>query len=213
MPDFGLVLDLSHTGFAAVLSASDARVLASEVRSGGTRHDDLGDWLEGLLRQAGAAKGWHEVAWICVGLGPGSFTGIRIAMAFAQGVALPLKIPLFGFTSFEALFLSFPADGAAAGFVAAIAANAGRFYVASGLDDPGVLTSRGVLDALVHSDGSVGADKTILTPGEASWDYPAIARHARADGGRHDARKPYYLQLSAAEDKAVADRAALDRAG
>jgi tRNA threonylcarbamoyl adenosine modification protein YeaZ len=191
---FGLVLDLSHSGFAAVLSEEGAKVLASEVRQGGTRHDDLGDWLEFLLKQAGAASGWKDVAWICVGLGPGSFTGIRIALAFAQGVALPGKIPLYGFTSFEALFLSFP--GASETAVAAIPANAGRFYLARGLEDPGVLT-------VAEEYARAAREHAVLTPDD-HWDYAAIARHARAS--KRDARKPYYLQLSAAEDKAALDR-------
>ncbi|MCD6024774.1 MAG: tsaB [Fibrobacteria bacterium] len=196
MPSLGLVLDLSHTGFAAVLSADGETVLASQVRQGGTRHDDLGDWLESLLKDAGSGGGWKDLGWICVGLGPGSFTGIRIGMAFAQGVALPGKIPLHGFTSFEALFLSAP-EGRAA--VAAIAANAGRFYLARGLEDPGVLTSA---EALADAAGNA----TVLTPADASWDYPRIARHALSS--KRDARKPYYLQLSAAEDKAAADQVA-----
>ena len=214
MPSFGLVLDLSHTGFAAVLSSDGEEVLASEVRHGGTRHDDLGDWLEGLLKQAGAGAAdssrasavWKDVAWICVGLGPGSFTGIRIAMAFAQGVALPQKIPLFGFTSFEALFLSFPGTGhdPIHGPVAAVAANSGRFYLARSIDDPGVLTTKEDVDQ---------GNRPVLLPDD-HWDFVRIARHAREfDGGRgRDARKPYYLQLSAAEDKAVSDKATADKA-
>jgi tRNA threonylcarbamoyl adenosine modification protein YeaZ len=182
----GLVLDLSHTGFAAVLSEDADKVVASEVRQGGTRHDDLGDWLESLLKQAGAVGGWRDVAWICVGLGPGSFTGIRIALAFAQGVALPGGIPLYGFTSFEALFLSSTDPGA----VAAIPANAGRFYLARGLDDPGALAN-------------AAPDAALLTPAAVAWDYAAIARRALASN--RDARKPYYLQASAAEDKAARD--------
>jgi tRNA threonylcarbamoyl adenosine modification protein YeaZ len=214
---FGLVLDLSHTGFAAVLSGDGEAVLASEVRQGGTRHDDLGDWLESLLKQGRASVPelvagpdatslWGDVAWICVGLGPGSFTGIRIAMAFAQGVALPGKIPLYGFTSFEALFLSSSGPSVAAS-VAAVAANGGRFYLASSLDDTGVLTSAEALSA-------AAGEGAILTPANAAWDYAAIAKHALAyDNGKgRDAHKPYYLQLSAAEDKAVSDKAAADKA-
>jgi tRNA threonylcarbamoyl adenosine modification protein YeaZ len=210
----GLVLDLSHSGFAAVLSADGESVRASEVRSGGTRHDDLGDWLESLLTRAGAAGLWNDVEWICVGLGPGSFTGIRIAMAFAQGVALPRHVPLYGFTSFEALFLSFPE---ATDSVAAVAANAGRFYLARGLTDPGVLTEGSNLAApsadsvlLVPApqasfDAVSAGYRAVLAPGDA-WGYAAIAKHAR--GSKRDARKPYYLQLSAAEDKAAADKLA-----
>jgi tRNA threonylcarbamoyladenosine biosynthesis protein TsaB len=206
----GLVLDLSHTGFAAVLSADGEQVRAAEVRQGGTRHDDLGDWLESLLTQARPGSGWKDVAWICVGLGPGSFTGIRIAMAFAQGVALPAKIPLYGFTSFEALFLSDKVpelvEGPLSMSVAAVPANGGRFYLARDLKDVGVLTSAEALSA-------AAGEGVVLRPG-SDWDYARIAQYARAyDNGRgRDARKPYYLQASAAEDKALADTAAANKA-
>lgn len=40
---------------------------------------------------------------IAVSIGPGAFTGIRIAMAAAQGLALTRKAPLIGVTRFEAL--------------------------------------------------------------------------------------------------------------
>jgi len=228
---YGLVLDLSHTGFAAILTADGEEVRASEVRHGGTRHDDLGDWLETLMLRAGlfrdegdATSGspsgslssslssslWKQIRWICVGVGPGSFTGIRIAMAFAQGIALPHRIPLHGFTSFEALFLSFPAHrgegsseaspatssgsaGAAVAAVAAIKANAGRYYLARSLEDPGVLTG-------AEEYAQAALDHAVLTPDD-HWDYRAIAKHARA--AQRDARRPYYLQLSAAEDAQV----------
>jgi tRNA threonylcarbamoyladenosine biosynthesis protein TsaB len=39
---------------------------------------------------------------ITVTTGPGSFTGIRVGLAAARGVALGLGVPLFGVTSFEA---------------------------------------------------------------------------------------------------------------
>jgi len=39
---------------------------------------------------------------ITVTIGPGSFTGIRVGLAAAKGIALGLGVPLFGVTSFEA---------------------------------------------------------------------------------------------------------------
>jgi tRNA threonylcarbamoyl adenosine modification protein YeaZ len=202
-----LLLDLSHAGFAAVLDAEAQAVLASSARPQGTRHDDVADWTEGLLREAGG--GFSDVRRIFVGVGPGSFTGIRIAMAFVQGLSLSKEIPLHGFTTFGALFLSWRGEGAT---IAAVPANAGRFYVARALGDAGALIPGEALAALADPETVVIAPEAtdallLATRGfagvwkpEASWDAVAIARHALASGRAAD--RPVYLQLSAAEEKA-----------
>jgi tRNA threonylcarbamoyladenosine biosynthesis protein TsaB len=225
----GLVLDLSHAGFAAVLNTVNAEgddVLARSARPSGTRHDDVADWTESLLREAGGT--FADMAWIAVGIGPGSFTGIRIAMAFAQGIGLPHSVPLHGFTSFEALHLSFASahsntrNSATGSALAAIPANAGRFYVSRGLEDPGALIAGEELAALADSSLMVLAPEhtqalAANTTGFAgtwipesgagkAWDAVAIARHARAAG--RGAERPLYLQLSAAEEKFAKDEKA-----
>ncbi len=206
-----LLIDLSHAGFAAVLDAEAKVVLASSSRPAGTRHDDVADWTEGILREAGG--GFSDVGRILAGVGPGSFTGIRIAMAFAQGLALPKGIPLHGFTAFEALFASWKGEGDA---LAVVPANAGRFYVARGVDDAGALIPGEALTALARpgtfvlapeaTPGLLAASRGfagVWTPNgtpEGSWDAVAIARRALATG--RGAERPVYLQLSAAEEKA-----------
>ena len=57
--------------------------------------------LEQVLSAQGAA--WEELDAIAVGTGPGNFTGIRIAVSAARGLALSLGIPAIGVTGFEAL--------------------------------------------------------------------------------------------------------------
>ncbi len=218
---YGLLLDLSHAGFAAVLDESGSRVLARSARPAGTRHDDVADWTEGLLRDAGGT--FADLAWIAAGVGPGSFTGIRIAMAFAQGLALPHDIPLHGFTSFEALHLSAAshatrlapeADGQRS-VLAVVPANAGRFYVSRALADEGRLATGEELGALcagplviatpevtpaliARTSARAGGDAVVWAPAD-DWDAAAIARHARASG--RGLARPVYLQLSAAEEK------------
>lgn len=56
--------------------------------------------IEGLLGEAGFTL--KDLTRIAVVTGPGSFTGIRIGVAFARGLALALKIPAVGLTSLEA---------------------------------------------------------------------------------------------------------------
>lgn len=59
-----------------------------------------------LLRQSG--RDWASVKRIGVGTGPGNFTGIRIAVAAARGLALSLGIPAIGIGRLEALALNQP---------------------------------------------------------------------------------------------------------
>ncbi len=55
--------------------------------------------LEGLLAEAGLT--WRDLTALGVGTGPGNFTGIRISVAAARGLALALRIPAIGVSSFE----------------------------------------------------------------------------------------------------------------
>ncbi len=50
-----------------------------------------------------AGQNINDIAAIGVGTGPGNFTGIRISVAAARGLAVALNIPTIGVTSFDAL--------------------------------------------------------------------------------------------------------------
>jgi tRNA threonylcarbamoyladenosine biosynthesis protein TsaB len=47
-----------------------------------------------------------DIGLLAVGLGPGSFTGIRAGIAAAKGIALPRKLPIKGASSYDALALT-----------------------------------------------------------------------------------------------------------
>lgn len=68
----------------------------------GRRHaEQLARWLDGLL--SGAGLGAPDLDVIAVSIGPGSFTGLRIGLAFAKGLAMALQKPLIGVPTLDVL--------------------------------------------------------------------------------------------------------------
>ncbi len=61
---------------------------------------------EDLLGAAGL--GWRDLTAVAVGTGPGNFTGVRIAVAAARGLALSLGVPAIGVTRLDALAHGLP---------------------------------------------------------------------------------------------------------
>ncbi len=95
-----LGFDTSAAHCAAALLSGD-EVLASrleEMRIG--QAERLLPMLEEML--AGAGVAWTDLDVIGVGTGPGNFTGVRIGVAAARGLALGLRIPCEGVTAPEA---------------------------------------------------------------------------------------------------------------
>ncbi len=96
-----LGFDTSAAHVAAAL-VSGGRVLACK-----TEHLKRGqaERLMGLLDDvlAEANSQWDALDAVGVGVGPGNFTGIRISVSAARGLALGLGIPAIGVTSFDAI--------------------------------------------------------------------------------------------------------------
>lgn len=95
-----LAFDTSVAHVAAALLSGDT-VLAEQVepmQKG--QAERLFGLLQDVLTKGGAT--WSDLTAIGVGVGPGNFTGIRISVSSARGLALSLGIPAVGVSSFEA---------------------------------------------------------------------------------------------------------------
>jgi tRNA threonylcarbamoyl adenosine modification protein YeaZ len=85
---------------AALVSGGRILVARHEAMLRG-QAERLFPMLEEVLAEAGV--GWGDLAALGVGTGPGNFTGVRVAVSAARGLALALQVPAVGVTGFEAL--------------------------------------------------------------------------------------------------------------
>ena len=101
-----LAFDTSAAHCAAALLSGD-RVLATRVQEMSRgQAEALFPLLEETL--SAAFVSWQDLTRIGVGVGPGNFTGIRISVAAARGLAVSLGIPAVGVSSLEVQFADTP---------------------------------------------------------------------------------------------------------
>ena len=79
----------------------DGKVTFREERAGQRHSELLVPMIMDLLAEAGLSL--SELDGLAYGMGPGSFTGLRIACGVAQGLALGANLPVLGVSTLEAL--------------------------------------------------------------------------------------------------------------
>mgnify|MGYP002605096697 CR=1 FL=1 len=114
-PRYALAFDTANEVIAIGLGVLHAESLEVEVIASAeasahrASNTQLLPRIDALLAEQGVARG--ELACIVVGRGPGSFTGVRIAMATAKGVASALGVGLVGVSSLDAVAWNAQAAG------------------------------------------------------------------------------------------------------
>lgn len=159
------------------------------------------------MGEAGLAFG--DLAKIAVGVGPGSFTGIRIALAAARGIGLAARRPVVGIDSFNAVAAAIP-PGEIAGRSLLVVIESkraelfGQYFDAAlrVLGEPLVLPAEALLQhrpagaLLVAGDGAVrlpASADTIRARSAGRPDARAIARLAQ-EGRAIVSARPLYLR-------------------
>lgn len=96
-----LGFDTSAAHCAAALLSGDriVAVQAEDMTRG--QAERLVPMIQEMLASQGVD--WRDLARIGVGVGPGNFTGIRISVSLARGLALSLGIPAIGVSTLEAI--------------------------------------------------------------------------------------------------------------
>lgn len=125
-----LAFDTSAAHCAAALLLGGRIIVRSEAMARG-QAERLMPLLQEVLENEGLRFG--DLGRIGVGIGPGNFTGIRISVAAARGLALSLGVPAIGVSGLEAMRALSVTD------IAAISGPRGTAYVQQGASAPVIL--------------------------------------------------------------------------
>ncbi len=193
-----IAFDGASTDLSIALSGMDGGLVDEVAWTSGQRQSaELLPRAERLLEANGVA--WRDLRGVGVGTGPGSFTGLRVAMALAKGICLGLGVPIAGVPSLPAWLLADPEVGAAVA-----RAGAREAYVARRDDDTIRIVDRDELATLL-GEGPVVAPAELATafeirdarsPKGARAIAAATARHLATNPAGDDLRtlEPIYLR-------------------
>ncbi|MHA1527920.1 MAG: tRNA (adenosine(37)-N6)-threonylcarbamoyltransferase complex dimerization subunit type 1 TsaB [Alphaproteobacteria bacterium] len=162
--------------------------------------------IELVLERAGI--GYEGVGRIAVCTGPGSFTGVRIGVAAARGIALGRGIPVIGISRFEALAAQMLKIGVGGPVAVCLAGRGGTVYLqAFGVDGTPLaapqMTDEAGLEAAIPSGCTCFAgDAAHLMAGDSAQlpdGLPDPAVIARLSDGRESSARPAPLYLRGAD--------------
>jgi tRNA threonylcarbamoyladenosine biosynthesis protein TsaB len=184
------------TDLATSALVDDGEVLGERASRAVTLLEDV----DALLRQAGARTG--DLQGLAVGTGPGSFTGLRVGLATARGLALSLGLPVAGVSTLDALAAGAP------GALPVIDARRGEVFVLQ--DEPRVLAPQdlqfdaGTLcvgDGAVRYRAALEAKGAEIPPDRDERHLPRARFHAQLarDFGPAELVEPMYLRVPDAD--------------
>ena len=192
-----LAVESASTDLSVAVGNADGSLLALDGWSVGPRQaHELLPRMQDLLQRVGGSL--DMVTGIGVGLGPGSFTGLRVGMSLAKGLAFALGRPVAGVPSLAAWLESEPEASAAASRAGAREA----YLLIRGEDEPRVVdreqlaATRGRLVAPAELGEAFGLADPIQPLRAAAAVSAAAARLLSADpaGADLDRLEPVYIR-------------------
>jgi len=183
-----LAIDSSSVAASCAIFSQELLVAENFQNTGLTHSSTLLPMIESMMKNAGKTPG--DISQIIVTNGPGSFTGLRIGISTALGLAKALGIPCLGVSSLMAL--AYGAAGHQGVIIPVMDARRDQLYTASFSCDDGVI-SRICPDRAIsrHELLAENYDKPICWTGDA-------AAQCRRDG-QHIAARPYSAAYGAAQ--------------
>ena len=181
------------TGVATSALVDDGEVLGERASRAQTLLEDV----DALLRQGGAHP--RDLDALAVGVGPGSFTGVRIGLATARGLALALDLQGAGVSTLDAL-----AAGAPGALPVIDARRSEVFTVAGGapavLEPEAIEVGEGTVcvgDGAVRYRTVLEGKGAVVPPDGDERHLPRARFHLQLahDFGPVDAIEPVYLRL------------------
>jgi tRNA threonylcarbamoyladenosine biosynthesis protein TsaB len=170
-----LTIDTTTKVTAVSLAENGSPVAESFLHTVKTHSERLIPLLDQLLK----AASWSlsELEMIGVVRGPGSFTGIRIGIATAQGLAHVLDLPLVGVLSLDAL--AWAGLGRAEDIVPILDARKNEWYTAryrwsKGQEKADCLTLPQAISTDLWLEQLKGLDRPICFVGDATLKYKAL---------------------------------------
>lgn len=132
-----LALDTS-TEACSVALALDGQILALDEVCPQQHSKRILPMVQQLLADAGVSL--YQLDGIIFGRGPGSFTGVRIGVSVAQGLAFGADLPVFGVSTLAAMAQAAAVQQNATEVIAAIDARMAEVYIAAyTLDEAGLM--------------------------------------------------------------------------
>jgi len=123
-----LALEFSSGQRSVAVQSAEGAPLVELIDASTTRDVKPFALIQAALEQAGIRR--EQIEGIAVGLGPGSYTGIRVAISIAQGWQLASEVKLVGIGTVETIATQVAATGRGPNFSVVIDAQRGEFYLA-----------------------------------------------------------------------------------